>query len=260
MRLFWKLTFVSIRSQMQYPASFLMLTVSHFFSTFIDIFGIWILFDRFNMIKGWTLYEVGLSYGVIQMGFALAEGFARGFDTFSQMIRQGEFDRILLKPLNPFFQIAVRDVQVMRVGRFFQGLTILMISCFKLSFSLFSIHTLVIVFSVLGCFCLFYGLFVIQATLSFWTVETLELMNLTTYGGLQMGQYPMSIYSRPFRLIFTFIVPLSCVIYYPLASLLKLETIPLWIGVIAPLSGLAFLGLAYKLWGYGVTHYSSTGS
>ncbi len=258
--LFFKLVGVSIRSQMQYPASFLMLAAAHFFSTFVDMVGVWVLFDRFNMVKGWTLFEVGLVYGVVQMGFALAEGFARGFDTFSQMVKYGDFDRVLLRPISPLFQMAVREVQVLRVGRFLQGLTILIWSASELSLSLFSFHMLVIVFSILGSACLFYGLFVIQATVSFWMIEALELMNVVTYGGLQMGQYPMSIYTKPFRLAFTLIIPLACVAYYPIATLLSHESLPFWLGLISPLAGMVFLFLACKLWHLGVRHYSSTGS
>lgn len=251
---------VSLRSQMQYPASFLMLATAHFVSTFVDILGVWVLFDRFNMVQGWTLFEVGLVYGVIQMGFALAEGFARGFDTFSQIVKYGDFDRVLLRPISPLFQMAVREVQALRVGRFLQGLIILVWSISQLSLSFFSIHLVVIVFSILGCASLFYGLFVIQATLSFWVIETLELMNITTYGGLQLGQYPMSIYAKSFRLIFTLLIPIACVAYYPIASLLQHENIPFWLGMLSPLAGIVFLFLACQFWRYGVRYYSSTGS
>ena len=66
-------------------------------------------------------------------------------------------------------------------------------------------------------------------------------MNITTYGGVHTAQYPMSIYTKPFRLIFTFFIPLACVGYYPIATLLRLETIPIWLGMIAPIAGFAFL-------------------
>lgn len=260
MTLFYKLISVSIRSQMQYPSSFLMLSIAYFVGTFIDILGIWVLFDRFQMVKGWTLYEVGIIYGIIHMGFAIAETFARGFDTFGQMIKQGDFDRLLLRPISPLVQVAAREIHIMRIGRFLQGLIVLIWSAHHLSFSLFSVHALVMFFSILSTASLFYGLLIIQATISFWTIETLELMNITTYGGVHTAQYPMSIYTKPFRLIFTFFIPLACVGYYPIATLLRLETIPIWLGMIAPIAGFAFLFLACLLWRLGVLHYRSTGS
>lgn len=114
-----------------------MLTVGHFLSTFIDIIGLWVLFDRFKMVKGWTIFEVGLIYGIVQMGFSIAEAFARGFDMFHHMVKQGEFDRCLLRPINPLFQVALQEVQIMRVGRLLQGLCVLTWSAYHMPLSLF---------------------------------------------------------------------------------------------------------------------------
>jgi ABC-2 type transport system permease protein len=258
--LFWKLIAVSLRSQMHYPASFLMLSASHFIGTFVDILGIWILFDRFKMVKGWTLPEVGLIYGIIHMGFALAEAFSRGFDTFSQVVKQGDFDRLLLRPLSPLFQVSVREVHAIRIGRFLQGLIVLIWSASKLSLSLISVHALIILFSILGTTSLFYGLFIIQAAISFWTIETLELMNIATYGGVQTGQYPISIYDKAFRLIFTLLIPIACVAYYPMATLLHHESLPLWLTTLFPVAGVLFLYFACQIWHLGVRHYRSTGN
>jgi len=235
-----------------------MFVLAHFIGTFIDIGGIWLLFDRFKMVQGWTLHEVGLIYGIVQMGFALAEMFARGFDTFSVMIRKGDFDLILLRPLSSLFQIATREVNIMRLGRLFQGLTVLIWSLSYFSFS--PISALIILASILSAASLFYGLLVIQATISFWTVEALEIMNIAGYGGLQACQYPVSLYTKPFRLIFTFLIPLACATYYPIATLLQKEVVPFWLGMIAPLAGFVFLVLALQLWRLGVRHYRSTGS
>lgn len=258
-RLYFKLIGVSIRMQMQHRASFLMLSTAFFLSTFVDIIGIWVLFDRFEMIKGWTLKEVALLYGIMNMGFAVAECTARGFDTFSQLVKNGDFDRVLLRPVGTLFQIATRDLQLLRIGRFLQGCVVLSFGFHALQFSFISWHTLIIALSVIGTSCLFYGIFILQATLTFWTVETLELMNIITYGGLESGQYPMSIYTPLFKLFFTFVIPLACVAYYPLAILLQFETLPFWSAALFPLFGVLFLFVCCKFWNIGVRRYHSTG-
>lgn len=258
-RLYFRLIGISIKSQMQYRSSFLMLSVTHFFSTFVDIFGIWVLFDRFKIVKGWTLPELAMIYGIMHMGFAAAEASARGFDTFSQLVKNGEFDRILLRPCGTLFQIATRDFQTMRIGRFLQGLVVLLWSSFELHLSLISLQGLIILLAVIGTASLFYALFIIQATLSFWTTETLEIMNITTYGGLESGQYPISIYSVGFRSFFTFIIPLACVAYYPMAIMLQHESQPIWLALLFPLAGLVFLFFSCQLWKLGVRHYHSAG-
>ena len=132
--------------------------------------------------------------------------------------------------------------------------------CKELQLSLLSIQGVIILFSLMGTASLFYALFVIQATISFWTTETLELMNIATYGGLEAGQYPMSIYNTGFRLFFTVVIPLACVAYYPIAIMLHHEKLPLWMGTLYPFAGVVFLFLACRLWKLGVRHYHSAGS
>lgn len=236
-----------------------MLTLSQCLGTCIDMAGIWVLFDRFRMVQGWTLPEVGLIYGIIHMGFSLAETCARGFDQLDVLVKQGDFDRILLRPLSPLLQVAVRDVQLMRLGRFFQGLAIAVWSVAHLPFPWISPHTAVIGLAILGSASLFYGLFVIQGALSFWTTETLELMNITTYGGVHAGQYPVTLYHRTFRLLCTFLIPIACVGYYPVAVLLRQETVPWILGSLAPLLGIGFLWLACCVWRLGVYRFSVRG-
>lgn len=260
LRLFFRLIEISFKSQMQHRASFLMLISTYFLSTSIDIIGIWVLFDRFKMVQGWTLKEVAILYGIMHIGFSIPEAFARGFDNFGLLIKNGDFDRILLRPLGTLFQMASREIQWLRLGRFLQGCIILTWGCLELQFSLSALHVLIIFLAILGTAAVFYALFILQATLTFWTIETMELMNIATFGGLEVGQYPISIYPPLLRGFFTFIIPLACVAYYPIATALNHETIPLWLGTIAPLSGLLFLSLSIQLWKLGVRHYNSTGS
>jgi ABC-2 type transport system permease protein len=237
-----------------------MLTFSYFLSTFVEIAGIWILFDRFKVVSGWTFNEVAIIYGIIHMGFSLAESSARGFDTFGNVIKNGDFDRLLLRPCSTLLQVASREFAFLRFGRFFQGLLVLTYGIYHTEFANVALSYAMIGFAVIGTACLFYGLIVIQATVAFWTIETLEVMNITTFGGLEAGQYPMSIYNWKFRFLFTYIIPLACVGYYPVAILLGHEPLPLIFGLLAPFAGIVFLLLACKFWKYGVVHYQSTGS
>lgn len=259
-RLFFRLIAVSVKMQMQHRASFVLLTLTFFLSSFIDIFGVWILFDRFKIIQGWTLKEVALLYGLMNVSFGLAEMSAKVFDNFSQLVRKGDFDRVLLRPLGTLFQIASSEIQFLRIGRSLQGFIVLIYGFCEMDLSLFSFHTLVILLTIIGTSCVFYGLFILQATFSFWTTETLELMNIVTYGGLESGQYPLSIYTPKFKFFFTFIIPLGCVAYYPLAIALRLEDFPLGLAALFPLSGILFLYFCCKAWNLGVRHYHSTGS
>lgn len=222
------------------------------------------LFNQFGQLAGWSWNDLAILYGVMHMGFATAELFGRGFDTFSQIVRTGDFDRFLLRPCSPFLQVALREFQFMRLGRFIQGLLALI---WGLSTSIaattivsFWPKIALVTLAYMGTSSLFYGLFVFQATLAFWTIESLELMNITTYGGLEAGQFPMSLYPQALRAFFMCIIPLGCTAYLPIAMLTGHEVLSAPIAFLLPLVGMLFLFISACFWQLGVRHYSSTGN
>jgi ABC-2 type transport system permease protein len=263
LRLYARYLGVSLRSQMQYRASFVMLSCGQFVITGLEFLGMWALFDRFGTLRGWRLPEVALFYGMVSLAFAFAEAFARGFDTFPGMVKSGEFDRILVRPRTTVLQLAARELQLMRVGRLLQGLIVLAYATWALDLDWTPARTVLLLGAIAGGTCLFAGLFVLQATLAFWTIEGLEVMNTVTYGGVETTQYPITIYRPWFRRIFTVIIPLACVNYFPAMAILG-RTDPLgtpgWFHWLSPLVGVVFLLVMLQVWRFGVRHYRSTGS
>ena len=73
------------------------------------------------------------------------------------------------------------------------------------------------------------------------------------------AKYPASIFSGVFRIIFTFVIPIAFVAYYPSLVLLQPDNVPLltWL---SPLIGLVFFFLSYAFWMLGVRKYDFTGS
>jgi len=263
LRLYLRYIGISVRGQMQYRASFVMITIGHLLITGIEFLGIWVLFERFGKLKGWTLAEVALFYGIVNIAFALAEAAARGFDIFPGMVKSGEFDRLLLRPRSTVLQLLGRELQLIRVGRIIQALIILgwATSALGLAWTLAKVGLLLA--AILGGACLFAGLFVLQATLAFWTTESLEIVNIITYGGVETAQYPLSIYRPWFRIFFTMVVPLACINYFPALVILDRADphgAPAFLGWAAPAVGVLFLLATFQIWKIGVRHYRSTGS
>jgi ABC-2 type transport system permease protein len=263
LRLYCRYLGVSVRGQMQYRASFWLFSVANLIATGIEFLGIWVLFDRFGHLRGWTLPEVALFYGVVSIAFALAEAVGRGFDTFPNLVRTGDFDRLLLRPRSTALQVAGQELQLMRVGRLLQGLAVLLWAAPAAHVAWSLPKVALIVAMILGGASLFYGLFVLQATLAFWTIETLEIMNTVTYGGTETAKFPLTIYRPWFRRFFTFVIPLACMNYLPASVLLDRHDVPgvpavlLWL---SPAVGVVFLLVALRIWNVGVRHYHSTGS
>jgi ABC-2 type transport system permease protein len=261
--LYLRLLGVSVRSQLQYRASFIMLALGQFLSTGGEFLAIWALFERFGSLKGWRLAEIALFYGIISIAFAIADAAGRGFDLFANMVRSGEFDRVLLRPRSTALQVAARELQIMRIGRFSQGLVVLVWAAGALGIVWTVPRIMLLLWAVIGGACLFVGLFVLQATMCFWTTESLEIMNTVTYGGVETAQYPITVYRDWFRTFFTFGVPLAALSYFPAVGILGRPDVlgtPFWFQCLAPGIGVLFLVLSLQVWKIGVRHYHSTGS
>jgi ABC-2 type transport system permease protein len=243
---------------MQYRASFILQSIGAFLITGFEFIAVWMLFDRFGQLRGWSLAEVALLYGVISVTFAIADAIGRGFDQFAVMVKAGDFDRLLLRPRSTVLQLLGQELTLRRVGRFLQGLVILIYAIVVLQVDWDLARMLLLIMSIACGICLFLGLLVMQATSAFWTTESLEVWNAFTYGGVFMSQYPLTIYRAWFARFFTFVIPLACINYLPMTAILRRNT-SAWCWL-APLAGLWFLLFSLQLWKFGVRHYRSTGS
>jgi ABC-2 type transport system permease protein len=263
LRLYGRYVSTSLRAQMEYRASFLMQTAGQFLVTGLEFIAIWALFARFGALKGWALQEVAFFYGLISISWAIADALARGFDVFGNMVKYGEFDRILLRPRSTVLQLFGQELTLRRLGRFAQGVAVLAYAMHALDVSWSPDRIALLALTIASGVCLFVGLIVLEATSAFWTTESLEVWNAFTYGGVSMSQYPLAIYRPWFRRFFTFVIPLACINYFPGVAMLGRPD-PLGTSTefqwLAPLAGPVFLALCLQAWKVGVRHYQSTGS
>ena len=261
--LYWRYFDVSLRSQMQHRASFVLSAIAYFVVTCVEFLGFVVLFRRFGQIRGWQLAHMALFYGIISVAFATAEAAARGFDVFPRLIKAGDFDRLLVRPRSAALQVLGQDFQLMRVGRWAQGLLVLCWASWQLGLYWSPANLMLLVLAIAGGASLFAGLFILQATLCFWTTESLEIVNCTTYGGVEAAQFPLTIYRPWFRLFFTFVIPLATINYFPAHAILGLDDAlgsTRTIQWLSPLAGVGFLLICLRCWRFGVRHYTSTGS
>jgi ABC-2 type transport system permease protein len=247
---------------MQYRTSFFVAVLGQLLATVIEFGAVWMLFERFGSLGEWSLAQVGVFYGVAHLALGWADMLSSGWDYAGTLIRQGTLDRVLVRPRTTALQMLGHELALRRLGRLSQGAVVLVWALGEIGGDLGLAGYVVLAGAVFGGGCLFLGLFVLRGTLAIWTVETLELVNATTYGGVQAAQYPMSIYEDWLRRFFTYVVPLVAVLYLPVAAALggdPLGAAP-WVGALTWLIGPAFLAVSIVVWNRGVRHYASTGS
>ena len=258
MKLFFKMVLMNIRSQLEYKKAFIISTLGTFLITFLLTISIKFLFMEFTQIGEWTYYEVLLLVGVVYFVFSLSEMFLRGLDKFDDIIRKGEFDRILIRPQSLLLQATSMEFDLSKIGKMVQAFLIIVIALVNLQIEWTISKILIFAIMLIGLFIIFFGTFILKATFCFWTIEGLEFMNIVSEGGKKVAMYPINIYIRWFGFIFTFIFPFGMINYYPIMYIFgKVDN---WYWGLTPLYTLIYLIVCLQFWKFGVRHYESTGS
>lgn len=258
MKVYFKSLNLHLKSILEYKVSFITSFLSQILVFFSYYFVIIALFSKFDNIKGFTLYEVLLCFGVIQFGYAFCESFARGMDKFDKLIINGEFDRILLRPKNIIIQVLCHDSDYTKVSRLLQALIVLIIAIIKLNITWTPLKILTLVLMLLAAIMIFFSIFLLAAAYCFITIQGLEVRNVFTAGGKHMAQYPIGIFKKGFVYFFTFIIPYAFVNYYPLIYILGKKNNQLY--AISPLLVFIYLIPCLIVFYKGTKRYSSIGS
>lgn len=256
---------VQIRSQLQYPTSFILEVFSSTIIMGFFFISFALTFTRFDQIGGWSLGEVAFIWGITDFSFGVMDMVFSGFDydTFGPMVRRGRFDQLLLRPVNITLQVLGSRFVLRRLGRIFEGVIIFIYSLSLINIQWTLEKILYIPIIALSQVLFFGSLFIFGATTTFWTMERLEILNIFTYGGSEIMSYPMHIFPRAIRLVFTFLVPAIFMSYFPAVYILgKSDPLnaPGFVSFIAPLLGLGMLAIALRFWQFGIRNYQSTGS
>ena len=248
----------NIKSQLEYKSSFIINSISQLFVFFTYYFVIIALFNKFDNIKGFSVYEVLLCFSIIHFGFAFNETFFRGIDKFEDLVIDGSLDRFLVRPQGILFQVLCTKVDFVKVLRILQSLIVMVIAILNLDIVWNISKVIVLLLMMLASILIFFGLFVLTASYCFVTIQGLEVKNLFTDGGKNLAQYPISIYRKGVVFFFTFIIPYGFINYYPLLYFIDRTDNILY--MLSPLLVVVFLIPCLLSFKMGLKHYNSAGS
>ena len=263
--LYFLLLRAQARSQGVYRVSFALDALAAALITASEFAAFALVLPRFGTLSGWTLGEVALLYGLAELAFVLMDLLFGGFDApnLSAHVRSGSFSTFLLRPAPLVLQIFGSDFALRRLTRVVLAAGIVAYGVTHVSVAWSLDDVLLLGGAVAGMIAFFGGLFVVGGTLTFWTVDSVEAMNVLTYGGRTLISYPMDIYGEWLRKTFTYLIPAAFLSYFPVLHVLGRplpDGLPEVAAFLAPLVGPALLAAAFAFWRLGVRRYQGTGT
>ena len=258
MELIKKYLSMHLKKVLEYRATFFLTLISQVLSISIELFTVLALFQKFSLLKIYDRYELLLGFSVIWFGSSFAEMFARGFDQFFKLIINGDFDLLLIRPRNLYLQIFGSNISYDKISRVIISLLIFIYSSIKIIEVFTFLKVILLINMLIASIIIYVAIYIIGAAFCFVTIQGLEFFNIFTNGSRQVGQYPMGIYKKPVKVIFTFIIPLTLVNYYPIKYLNGNVTSIIYIFI--PVFSIILLLISIIIFNKGVSKYCSTGS
>jgi ABC-2 type transport system permease protein len=260
--LYRRLVAAHVRSQFQYRLSFALNFAGMALITALEFVAILIIFQQVPTLGGWTVEEVALLYGLACVSFGFADLAIGHLDLFPNMIREGTFDQILVRPLPSLFQVVASDFALRRLGKVAQGLGVLVFALAQADVEWGPGRVAMLPLAVVAGIVIYSAVWIGLATVAFWIVDAIEFVNAFTYGGNFLSQYPLNVFGRWLRGLVLFVVPVSFVAYFPALYILDKPdelNLPDALRFASPAVAVLASLAAHAAWSHAVRHYRSAG-
>ncbi len=262
-RIYVRLVDARIRAQLQYRLSFAINLVGAGLVSFLDFLAILIIFQQVDALGNWSAAEVALLYAVASISFAITDLVIGHLDLLPKMIREGEFDLILIRPLGSLFQVVAADFSLRRLGKAFQGTVVLVVALAHLDVEWSAGRVTMLGVAIAAGAVIYAGVWVAFSTITFWLIDSQEVANAFSYGGNFVAQYPVNIFGPWLRRLVLFVVPIAFVSYFPALYVLDKEDelgLPSVLQFASPVVAAATVVVAGLVWRTAVRHYRSVGA
>ena len=248
-----------IKTLMEYRADFLLGLIGFILVQGVGIVFIGLVFNSIPTLKGWSFYEILFIYGFAQIPRGIDHVFTDQLWIFSwKTIVQGEFDRYLVRPLNPLFQVIVERFQPDGFGEIIVGTMILVTSWSKLGLEITIGRMIALIFVILCASVIYTAIKLAVTSIAFW-VKFAQSYLYMAYQLSTFVKYPITIYPVWIRGVLTFIIPFAFTGYFPAAYILGKGSFLLGVVLTFVVSFISIL-IAYRIWLIGIKRYESSGS
>ena len=253
-----KILLQDLKSKMSYRADFVILNIGMIVSNLVGFVTFYILFQNFPSINGWTMYEMLFLYGFSLIALTPVQCFFDNNWNLRYVVKTGDFIKYCFRPINIFFYYISEVFDVKGLGQLVFGTGTLVYAWRHLAIPVTAATIAQTVLFLIAASLFMIAIMSFAAATCFWIQNSGYIM-VIMFRFKDFAKYPASIFNKVFNLIFTFVIPIAFIAYYPALVVLRPDSVPL-LSWLSPLIGLAFFYLSYRFWLLGARKYDGTGS
>ncbi|MET8977344.1 ABC-2 family transporter protein [Streptomyces sp. NPDC004539] len=224
--------------------------------------GTWLVFllvllRRTPAVEGWTTWKMIFLYGLATAPLGLNVLLFDGVWKLTELIRKGELDALLLRPVDPVLNLFTRNVSLHGLGDLAVGCVAMGLAAghLELRTGVWTLPLLVV--CVLSGSVIYGSVNLASAALGFWFRE-LHNVPFLVQQFTDLARFPLGMYPRLLSAVFFFPLPFAFVTYLPVTALTGDGS--LWVLPAAPVAAVLLHLLARSVFRHGLRRYESAGN
>lgn len=256
-KIYIKIIAQDIKSKMSFRSDFLISLIGMLAANIVGFVSLWIICNNFPTIMGWSYHEMLFLYGFSLIAFTPQQCLFENNWSLQANVYTGDFIKYRFRPINIFFYYYSETFDIKGFTHFAFGIFTLIYAWVKLGLGFSFIIFMKLLLGLISASIIIIAIMIIAASTSFYIVNIGLFMNIATRFK-DYAQYPVTIFRGVFKMIFTFIIPIGFMAYYP--SLLVLDKDSNFLMYFTPFYGIILLYISYKIWMRGERMYNGTGT
>jgi len=247
-----------VKSLLSHKADFLLNVLTILLNQTMSLLFLYIIHTTVPSLKGWNTEELLLIYSIFLFNKGLSGFLTNGLYSIENLIKRGELDRYLIRPVSPLVQIIMSSVDITQIVNIIVGVGLFIYILPATSVILNFQSILVLMLFTFISLLLFFSIKLMTMSIAFWTLTSFPV-TIAAENMSDFSKYPINIFPNEIRYILIFIIPWAFISYYPTAIILGRVTNYLYI-LLASVISCIFLMLSIYVWNKGLKHYGSAGN
>lgn len=248
-----------------FRSNFIITLVTRGFWFLVQVLLFDLIYRQVRQINDWTRPEY---FGFMATGMlvnSIVEAFFMpNCARFSDLIRTGDLDFALLKPIDTQFLVSLEKLELAMVSQLLFAIGLLVYSLIETGRPIHAMAIGMYILLVAAAVLFFYSLMIGMASLSIFFGRNQGLLDFWFYVTI-FARYPSSIYSgspsgEMIRFTFSYVLPILLVITVPARVLLGKSLQPSWLSAITLLAGICSFAAARMIFHWSLRHYRSASS
>ncbi|MCL2486601.1 MAG: ABC-2 family transporter protein [Oscillospiraceae bacterium] len=259
LRIYGKILAQDLKSKMSYRADFIISIIGMVFVNLSGFVSFWIIFKNFPTIMGWDYNEMLFLYGFSLIALTPMQCLFDNNWNLRTHVYNGDFIKYCFKPINIFFYFMSEVFDIKGLGQLAFGITALVIAWKSLALPVSGLIIFKLVIGLISASLFMCAVINFSAAACFFDKGGSGFIMVLAARFKDYARYPITIFRGAARIIFTFVIPIAFMAYYPSLEFLS-DKEPVFLTYFTPIYGVVFFYLSYKFWMLGAKKYNGTGS